>query len=99
MHCCSVDCPQVDRAPTGSGVTARIAVQHARGLIDVGQTRVFESAATRSQYTGSVVKSTTCALTGQNSVIVQVAGTAYYTGTATFTAEDVDELKHGFLLK
>jgi len=31
-------------------------------------------------------------------VIVEVSGTAYYTGTAVFTAEDDDELKRGFLL-
>jgi len=95
----SVDCQQVDRAPTGSGVTARIAVQYAQGYIDIGQTRVFESAATGSQYTGSVITSTTCGQVSHPAVVVQVSGTAYYTGTATFTAEDADELKQGFLLK
>jgi len=94
-----VDCRQVDRAPTGSGVTARIAVQYARGQIDIGQTRVFQSAATGSQYTASVLRSTTCLQLDRTAVIVQVSGTAYYTGTATFTAEDTDELKKGFLLK
>ena len=81
-------------------MTARIAVQYARGLIDIGQTRVFENAATGSQYTGSVIReSTACRQTDHASVIVQVSGTAHYTGTATFTAEDADELKQGFLLK
>ena len=91
----------MDRAPTGSGVTARVAVQYARGLIDVGQTRLFQSAATGSKYTGSVIRPLTCGPTESHytPVTVQVSGTAYYTGTATFTAEDDDELKHGFLLK
>jgi len=86
----------VDRAPTGSGVTARLAVQYARSQIDIGQTRVFQSAATGCQYTGSVVRSVQ---TDHTAITVQVSGTAYYTGTATFTAEDGDELKQGFLLR
>lgn len=89
----------MDRAPTGSGVTARIAVQYARGHIDIGQTRAFQSAATAIQYTGSVLRRTTDGQTDYPAVIVQVSGTAYYTGTATFTAEDDDELKQGFLPK
>ena len=89
----------MDRAPTGSGVTARVAVQYARGLIDVGQTRLFQSAATGSKYTGSVIRPLTGGPTDYTPVTVQVSGTAYYTGTATFTAEDDDELKRGFLLK
>jgi len=87
---------QVDRAPTGSGVTARMTVQYARGQIDIGQTRVFQSAVTGCQYTGSVVRSVQ---TDHTAITVQVSGTAYYTGTATFNAEDDDELKQGFLLK
>jgi len=99
----------VDRAPTGSGVTARIAVQYARRLIDVGQTRAFRSAATGIDYTGCVLRPTSCGPTeaegtegtddARPAVIVEVSGTAYYTGTAVFTAEDDDELKHAFLLK
>jgi len=95
----------VDRAPTGSGVTARIAVQYARRLIDVGQTRAFRSAATGIDYTGCVLRPTSCGPTeaegtdgARPAVIVEVSGTAYYTGTAVFTAEDDDELKRGFLL-
>jgi len=95
----------VDRAPTGSGVTARIAVQYARRLIDVGQTRAFRSAATGIDYTGCVLRPTSCGPTeaeGTDDAIpaflVEVSGTAYYTGTAVFTAEDDDELKRGFLL-
>ncbi|PWW00119.1 proline racemase [Hoeflea marina] len=34
---------QVDRSPTGSGVTARLAAMHARGQIAEGQERLFES--------------------------------------------------------
>ncbi|MEQ2165897.1 hypothetical protein GOODEAATRI_021900 [Goodea atripinnis] len=40
---------QVDRSPTGSGVTARVALQHHKGLIQLNQTRTFQSGATGSQ--------------------------------------------------
>src|SRR4029079_6184693 len=32
---------EVDRSPTGSGVTARLAAMHAKGQIDIGETRRF----------------------------------------------------------
>src|SRR5690606_38068662 len=34
---------QVDRSPTGSGVTARLAAMHARGNAAIGEARLFES--------------------------------------------------------
>jgi proline racemase len=59
---------------------------------------VFESAANGSKYVGSVVTTTKCA-DEIDAVIVEVSGTSHYTGTATFTAEDSDDLRGGFLLK
>ncbi|XP_028677115.1 trans-L-3-hydroxyproline dehydratase [Erpetoichthys calabaricus] len=88
---------QVDRSPTGSGVTARIALQHHKGLVQLNQTRVFQSGATDSLFTGTAIERTKC---GEfDGVIVEVAGHAYYTGTACFTLEAEDSLKDGFLLK
>ncbi|KAM4664957.1 trans-3-hydroxy-L-proline dehydratase [Discoglossus pictus] len=88
---------QVDRSPTGSGVTARIALQYHKGLIQLNQTRTFRSGATDSLFTGKAIKETTF---GEfKAVIVEVSGHAYYTGTASFVLEDEDPLKDGFLLK
>lgn len=47
---------QVDRSPTGSGVTARIALQYHKGLIQLDQTRTFRSSTTGSLFTGKAVK-------------------------------------------
>lgn len=52
-------CPQVDRSPTGSGVTARVALQFHKGLIQLNQTRTFKSGATGSLFTGKAVEVTT----------------------------------------
>ncbi|XP_068110516.1 trans-3-hydroxy-L-proline dehydratase [Hyperolius riggenbachi] len=88
---------QVDRSPTGSGVTARIALQYHKGLIQLEQTRTFKSATTSTLFTGKAVQETTCG--EHKAVIVEVAGHAYYTGTASFVLESDDPLKDGFMLK
>lgn len=88
---------QVDRSPTGSGVTARVALQYHKGLIQLNQTRTFQSGATGSLFTGKAVQETTCG--DFKAVVVEVAGRAHYTGVASFVQEIDDKLKHGFLLK
>lgn len=88
---------QVDRSPTGSGVTARIALQYHKGLIQLNQTRTFQSGATGSLFTGKAVQETKCG--DFKAVTVEVAGHAHYTGTASFVLENDDDLKNGFLLK
>ncbi|KAM9652255.1 trans-3-hydroxy-L-proline dehydratase isoform 1-T1 [Morphnus guianensis] len=88
---------QVDRSPTGSGVTARIALQYHKGLIQLNQTRKFRSSTTGSLFTGKAVKE--AKFGDYNAVIVEVSGEAFYTGTATFTVEEEDPLKHGFFFK
>ena len=87
---------EVDRSPTGSGVTARIAVQLAKGLIRLGQTRKFESI-TGAIFTGKALRS---AKAGRfDAVTVEVSGRAHYTGTASFTYEPGDAIGQGFLLR
>lgn len=88
---------EVDRCPCGSGVTARIAVQHAKGHIGLGDVRTFKAGATGSQFTGKALTETKCGKF--DAVVVQVSGRAHYTGTAVFRLEEDDPLKHGFLLK
>jgi len=87
---------EVDRSPTGSGVTARIAVQHAKGLIGLGAERRFESV-TGAIFTGRALKETRVGRF--KAVTVEVGGHAYYTGRASFTAEPGDPLGAGFLLR
>ncbi len=87
---------EVDRSPTGSGVTARIALQHARKQISLGQERKFESI-TGAIFTGKALSETK---TGRfDAVVVEVGGKAHYTGSAKFTVEDSDEIGQGFLLR
>ena len=80
---------QVDRSPTGSGVTARVAIQHAAGMIPLGVERPFASIV-GSIFTGAAVAETR--LGNRAAVVVEVGGEAHFTGEATFTLEDDDPL-------
>ena len=87
---------EVDRSPTGSGVTARLAAMHAKGRIAIGETRVFESIV-GSRFTGPVARTTRA---GEHAAIVaRVAGRAFYSGRAEFCVEEGDELGLGFLVR
>lgn len=86
---------EVDRSPTGSGVSARIAVQCARGL-PVGEKRDFES------LTGAVFSARPVArgrIGAFEAVRVEVSGHAYYSGRSSFSVEAGDPLGGGFLLR
>ena len=87
---------EVDRSPTGSGVTARLAAMHAKGEIAIGQTRMFESIA-GSRFSGAVVR--TAKAGPHEAIIARVGGRAYYCGRSEFIVEADDELGRGFLLR
>lgn len=87
---------QVDRSPTGSGVTARMAVQSAKGQVARGQERRFRSL-TGAVFSGRVAGS--AAVGPHDAVTVVVGGRARYTGEARFFVEDGDPLASGFSLR
>lgn len=87
---------EVDRSPTGSGVTARLAAMHAKGRIGIGQERLFESI-TGSRFSGAVERTTREG--GHQAIVARVGGRAFYSGKAEFSVEPEDELGRGFLLR
>lgn len=87
---------QVDRSPTGSGVTARMALLSAKGAIGPGGGRLFESV-TGARFAAKILRETRCG--PHSAVVVEVAGHAHYTGEAIFTHEDGDRIGEGFLLR
>ena len=86
---------QVDRSPTGSGVSARLALQWTRGQIGLGQPRAFESL-TGACFIGTAVEE--ARVGPYRAIVAEIAGTAHYTGEARFTLEPDDPLGDGFLL-
>ncbi|BAK76275.1 proline racemase [Pseudogulbenkiania sp. NH8B] len=87
---------EVDRSPTGSGVTTRMALRHARGLVDRGEACVFESI-TGARFGASV--NGPAVLPGHHAVTVRVSGRAHYSGRARWSLEPGDEIGRGFLLR
>lgn len=87
---------EVDRSPTGTGVSGRMAIHYARKEIGLGQSYVIESII-GTKFIGRVLKETTFGK--HQAVIPEVEGTAFITGKNTFCVDPKDPLKHGFILR
>lgn len=87
---------EVDRSPTGSGVSGRMAIHKARKEIDFGETMSIESI-TDAVFKGSVISEEDYG--PFTAVIPQVEGTAYITGMQTFVIDSNDPMKNGFILR
>jgi trans-L-3-hydroxyproline dehydratase len=87
---------EVDRSPTGTGVSARLAVHHVRGEIALGETIEIESLV-GSTFRGRALATARC---GPHPAIVpEVAGTASITGRHEFWLDPADEFPQGFFLR
>jgi trans-L-3-hydroxyproline dehydratase len=86
---------QVDRSPTGTGVSGRMAIHHARGDVRAGEPLVVESLV-GSRFTGRVVGTTTVG--SHAAVIPEVSGEAHITGRHEFAIDPADPLAHGVFL-
>ena len=84
---------QIDRSPTGSGVTARLAVDAARGLVRPGEQRRI-AGPTGVPFTGEVVAEDRAG--DLPAFRVRVSGSAFYSGASTFVVEADDTLRDGF---
>ena len=87
---------EVDRSPTGTGVSGRMALHYARNELEQGQPAVIESII-GSTFTGTVVEPTKFGL--YDAVIPSVEGRAYITGQHEFIINPDDPLKDGFFLR
>ncbi len=87
---------EVDRSPTGTGVSGRLALHMACGEIEEGQSIRIESIIGTS-FTGRVVEQTTFG--PHPAVIPEVEGTAHIVGRCEFLIDPEDPLKDGFILR
>jgi trans-L-3-hydroxyproline dehydratase len=94
---CIFAAAEVDRSPTGTGVSARLALHHAKGEIEDGQQIVIESIlGAASTFAGRVEGR---AKVGPFEAIVpEVSGTAFITGRHEFLIDPRDELGRGFFI-
>ncbi len=87
---------EVDRSPTGTGVSGRAALHYAKGEIGVNQPFVVESIL-GTTFSGEVVEVTTFG--PYPAVVPQVSGTAYIVGRNELVIDPGDALANGFLLR
>jgi trans-L-3-hydroxyproline dehydratase len=87
---------EVDRSPTGTGVSARAALHYARGEIGVGEPFIVESIL-GTCFTGEVVETTRFG--PYAAVIPRVSGMAYMTGRNEWLIDPADPLRQGFILR
>jgi trans-L-3-hydroxyproline dehydratase len=87
---------EVDRSPTGTGVSGRLAIHHARGQVEVGETIIIESIV-GSTFSGRVLE--TADFEGLAALIPEIGGKAHITGRSEFWLDPEDSLGSGFLLR
>jgi len=87
---------EVDRSPTGTGVSGRLAIHYARGEIGIGERIVIESII-GSRFSGRVAEATRF---GPHAAIIpEVEGAAHITGRHEFVIDPSDPLRNGFILR
>jgi trans-L-3-hydroxyproline dehydratase len=86
---------EVDRSPTGTGVSGRLAIHHAKGHIS-DETIVVESIL-GTAFRGRVFETTQVGAIP--AIVPEVSGTAYITGKNEFLIDPDDPLRDGFILR
>lgn len=86
---------KLDRSPTGTGCSARMAVLHARGQIKVGQRFVGHSIVD-STFDCRIVGETTVG--GRPAVVPEISGRAWVTGTHQVMLDPADPWPSGYRL-
>ena len=85
----------LDRSPCGTGTSARMALEHARGNLSVGDDYVHESII-GSLFNGRVEEETE--VSGRKAIIPSIGGWARVTGFSTIFIDDRDPYAHGFVV-
>jgi proline racemase len=84
---------KLDRSPTGTGVSARMAVLHARGLMEVGE-RYIARSIINSRFDGRIVKVTKVG--DKMAIIPELSGRAWLTGTYQHMLDSTDPWPQGY---
>lgn len=87
---------ELDRSPTGTGVSARAAIHHRRGELAPGEAITIESILGTTM---EVRVAQTVTDGPYPAVIPEVSGQAFLTGTSTYWFDPADPLANGFILR
>ncbi len=87
---------EVDRSPTGTGVSARVAIERARGRLSPGGSLVVESII-GTRFAGRVARE--LRWEGYDAVVPEIEGSAWITGRNEILIAPDDPLAEGFILR
>ncbi len=86
---------RLDRSATGTGLSARLAVLHARGLMRVGDSMTHASVID-SRFDGRIVREVD--LAGTRAIVPAIRGSAWITGVSHVLVDPTDPFPQGYLL-
>lgn len=95
-HVCVFADGEVDRSPTGTGVSGRLALLHARGELQADERITIESII-GSSFTGMVTEE--LMFGPHKAIIPEIEGRAFITGQHSFILDPNDPFRDGFLLR
>jgi len=87
---------EVDRSPTGTGVSARVAIERARGRLVPGKELVVESII-GTRFVGRIARE--LRWEGYDALVPEVEGSAWITGRSELLIAPEDPLAEGFILR
>lgn len=95
-HVCIFADGELDRSPTGTAVSGRLAILHARGEI-AGDAYIVVESIIGGRFSGRIVDTTTVG--GHAAVVPEVGGRAWVTGRHEFLVDPEDPWRDGFLVR
>lgn len=95
-HCCIFAEGEVDRSPTGTGVSARLAILDAKNELTPGVDIMINSII-NTGFTGKIARQTS--FDHYHAVIPEITGSAHITGMHEFLIDPDDSLNQGFILR
>ena len=91
----SVKPGKIDRSPTGTALSAKMAVLEARGEMKIGQ-KIKAISIIGSSFEGKIVEK--CNLNGTSAIIPEISGRGWITGLHQHTLEPTDPWPEGYKL-
>jgi trans-L-3-hydroxyproline dehydratase len=92
-NACVINPGKLDRSPTGTGCSAMMAVLHAKGLMNIGETYIGRSVID-SRFEGRITGETTVG--GHKAIIPQITGRAWISGQSTLMLDPDDPWPGGY---
>jgi proline racemase len=86
---------RLDRSATGTGLSARMAALHARGLLGAGDT-MRHASVIGSEFEGRVVAET--AVGGRTAIVPAIRGSAWITGVTQLIVDPSDPFPEGYVI-